>query len=58
MEDFLATVRSLCADKNYCQLADYLNRSTELLTKHAGQLDAAIGSLDPEQHSMAFMALL
>lgn len=58
MEDFLAAVRSLCADKNYGELANYLNRSTDLLTKHAGQIDAAIGSLDPEQHSMAFMALL
>lgn len=58
MEDFLAAVRSLCADKNYNELANYLNRSTDLLQKHAGQIDAAIGSLDPEQHSMAFMALL
>lgn len=58
MEDFLAAVRSLCADKNYNQLAEYLNRSSDLLQKHAGQLDAAIASLDPEQHSMAFMALM
>ncbi|XP_001632254.2 COP9 signalosome complex subunit 3 [Nematostella vectensis] len=58
MEDFLAAVRSLCADKNYGELANYLNRSQELLTKYAGQLDSAIASLDPEQHSMAFMALL
>ncbi|XP_020613453.1 COP9 signalosome complex subunit 3-like isoform X2 [Orbicella faveolata] len=58
MEDFLATVRSISSDKNYVQLADYLNRSNELLVKCAGQLDAAIASLDPDQHSLAFMALL
>ena len=58
MEDFLATVRSISSDKNYEQLADYLNRSNELLVKCAGQLDAAIASLDPDQHSLAFMALL
>lgn len=58
MEDFLATVRSISADKNYVQLADYLNRSNELLTKYAGQIDAAIASLDPDQHTLAFMALL
>ncbi len=58
MEDFLATVRSISSDKNYVQLADYLNRSNELLAKYAGQIDAAIASLDPDQHSLAFMALL
>ena len=58
MEDFLATVRSISADKNYVQLADFLNRSNELLAKHAGQIDAAIASLDPDQHTLAFMALL
>lgn len=58
MEDFLATVRSISADKNYVQLADFLNRSNELLAKHAGQIDAVIASLDPDQHTLAFMALL
>ena len=58
MEDFLVTVRTISADKNYVQLAEYLNRSTDLLTKYAGQIDAVIASLDPEQHSLAFMALL
>ena len=58
MEDFLATVRSISADKNYVHLADFLNRSNELLTKYAGQIDAAIASLDPDQHTLAFMALL
>lgn len=58
MEDFLATVRSISADKNYVQLAEFLNRSNELLTKYAGQIDAAIASLDPDQHALAFMALL
>jgi len=58
MEDFLATVRSISADKNYVQLADFLNRSNELLAKYAGQIDAAIASLDPDQHTLAFMALL
>ena len=58
MEDFLATVRSISADKDYVQLADYLNRSNDLLAKYAGQIDAAIASLDPDQHSLAFMALL
>ena len=58
MEDFLATVRSISADKNYVQLAEFLNRSNELLAKYAGQIDAAIASLDPDQHTLAFMALL
>lgn len=58
MEDFLATVRSISSDKNYVELANYLNRSNELLAKYAGQIDAAIASLDPDQHSLAFMALL
>lgn len=58
MEDFLATVRTISSDKNDIQLADYLNTSNELLVNCAGQLDAVIESLDPDQHSLAFMALL
>ena len=58
MEDFIVAVKTLSADKNYQQLSDVLNKNTEQLLQNATNIDLVVGALDPEQHALAFIALL
>lgn len=58
MEDFIVAVKTLSADKNYQQLSDILNKNSEQLLQNATNIDLVVGALDPEQHALAFIALL
>lgn len=58
MEDFIVAVKTLSVDKNYQQLSDVLNKNTEQLLQNATNIDLVVGALDPEQHALAFIALL
>lgn len=58
MDDFICAVKTLCADKNNHQLSELLNKNTDQLLQNATNIDQVVGALDPEQHSIAFLALL
>ncbi|CAB3987471.1 COP9 signalosome complex subunit 3 [Paramuricea clavata] len=58
MEDFICAIKTLCADKNNQQLSELLNKNTDQLLQNATNIDQVVGALDPEQHSLAFLALL
>ena len=58
MEDFISAVKTLCADKNTQQLSELLNKNAEQLLQNGTSIDQVVGALDPEQHALAFLALL
>lgn len=43
---------------NFRELTDYLNDSTELLTKNSNILDNVLETLDVQQHSLGVMFIL
>ncbi|XP_022904101.1 COP9 signalosome complex subunit 3 isoform X2 [Onthophagus taurus] len=58
LEQFVNTVRNLSSQGNYRELCEYLSKSNESLLKHGPHLDNVLETLDLQQHSLGFLAVL
>lgn len=58
LDQFVTTVQTLSAQGNFHELSDHLSKSQELLVRNPGALDNILDSLDIQQHSMGYMAVL
>ena len=58
MEDLVATVKVFSQDKNWTELKELLNESAPLILKNAAKIDDSLASLDPEQHTLAYVIFM
>jgi len=58
LDQFVTTVQTLSAQGNFHELSDNLSKSQELLVRNPTALDNILESLDVQQHSMGYMAVL
>ncbi|XP_014676248.1 PREDICTED: COP9 signalosome complex subunit 3-like [Priapulus caudatus] len=58
LEQFVNNVRNLSAQGNFSQLCEFINKSMDILAKHASHLDNVLATLDLQQHSLGVLAIL
>uniref|UniRef100_A0A6M2DPH0 COP9 signalosome complex subunit 3 n=1 Tax=Xenopsylla cheopis TaxID=163159 RepID=A0A6M2DPH0_XENCH len=51
-------VRTMSTAGNYKELSEYLNKFSEILLKHGPMLDSALDTLNMQQHSLGYLAIL
>jgi len=58
LDQFVNAVQTLSSQANYAELCEHLTKSVEILQRNPGQLDGVLESLDPQQHSLGYLAVL
>jgi len=58
LDQFVNQVQTLSAQGSFHELCDHLNKSQEVLVRNPVALDNVLESLDMQQHSMGYMAVL
>ncbi|XP_012935761.1 COP9 signalosome complex subunit 3 [Aplysia californica] len=58
LEQYVTMVQNLSASGNLTQLCDFINKSTDMLTKNASHLDNVFGTLDMQQTSLGVLGVL
>jgi len=58
LDQFVGTVKTLSSQRTFSDLCEYLNKQSAVLSGNIGQLDTLYESLDPNQHSLACLAVL